>query len=161
VTGNKNTERPGLPPEAIELAQRIADSAPPVSAAKLAWLRMLLHGSNTTVPDGARSLLSQSFPGNWQTRISRSCHTRHMQGNSINSDVSASGWTTASMMIGAVLGNDPQGFKVATSPAALTRWEYEALASLAAAAVAELAGHTGETPEAALHRLRDSFLAGR
>jgi hypothetical protein len=65
------------------------------------------------------------------------------------------------MMIGAAIRNDKKGFEVATSTPALTRWEFEALSSLAASAVTELAGHTNETPEAALHRLRDSFIAAR
>jgi hypothetical protein len=36
---------PVLPPAAIERAREIAESAPAVSDAKLARLRMLLHGS--------------------------------------------------------------------------------------------------------------------
>ena len=84
-----------------------------------------------------------------------------MARNSINNGVSPGGWTTASVMIGAVLANDRKGFEDATSKPALTNWEYEALSSIAAAAIAELATHTLETPDAVLHRLRDSFLRDR
>jgi hypothetical protein len=79
-------------------------------------------------------------------------------GNSISGDVSAAGWYTASMMISAVLGDDLEEFGAATSPGAITRWEHEALSSLAAAAISELAEKTGEPAQAVLARLRDSFL---
>lgn len=42
-----------LPAEAIERAQQIADSAPPVSAAKLARLTALIQGAQPDAPAAA------------------------------------------------------------------------------------------------------------
>ena len=58
-------------------------------------------------------------------------------------------------MIGAVLRNDKKVFKQAVSLP--THWEHEALSSLAAEAIAELAEHTNETPQAILARLVTTF----
>lgn len=39
-----------LPADAVERAREIADSAPPVSDAKLARLKLLLHGQPAAAP---------------------------------------------------------------------------------------------------------------
>jgi len=62
-------------------------------------------------------------------------------------------------MTSAVLDSDSELFKQATSVP--TRWEQEALASIAAAAVTELAAHTQETPAAVLRRLQQALTAAR
>ena len=82
-----------------------------------------------------------------------------MRLNSINGSVSPGGWAHAAVMISAVLDNDAELFKQATAVPA--RWEHEALASIAAAAVTELADHTQETPAAVLRRLQQALTPAR
>lgn len=82
-----------------------------------------------------------------------------MRLNSVNGDVPPGGWSHAAVMISAVLDNDLKLFQSAGKVP--TRWENEALSSIAAAAVAELAKHTKETPGAVLQRLQQAFAVQR
>ena len=82
-----------------------------------------------------------------------------MRLNSINKGVPAGAWGHAGAMVSAVLDGDQSAFDSALK--VKTRWEDEALSSLAAAAVTELAGHTHETPDAIVARLVSTFAASR
>jgi hypothetical protein len=82
-----------------------------------------------------------------------------MRLNAINRDVPPGAWAHAAVMIGAVLDEDLKAFESAANVP--TRWENEALASLAAAFLAELADARCEPPADVLQRTQQEYAALR